>query len=292
MDKFKLFFSRISLLNEQQFDELSKYASFAIKLPTNQVGAPIKTTLHITLKKLLPIDLFSILFNNIQETKNKLEVHFIGNPVAIDTQELSKYIQFFLEYKKINNVLVHNLVKRQSLSISDSGLILITYESKSELHEFKLIEKGLLDFLHSINLHTTGFDYEFNHDHKEIEAIKKAKQEQIYASLAPINADETQLRKVTIYNQNLFKNKFKDPITKLSEIVFTGENQYINVTGEIFKVTNDTLKNGNQKFVFYITDYDDSLAITVFVGTRKATNSWGTDSNLPLYYLNSLKKGD
>jgi DNA polymerase III alpha subunit (gram-positive type) len=127
--------------------------------------------------------------------------------------------------------------------------------------------------LHLINFHVTGFDYEFNHDRKEIEAVKKAKQEQIYASLVPINADEAQLRKVTVYNQNLFKSKFKDPITKLSEIIFTGENQYINVSGEIFKITNDTLKNGNQKFIFYITDYDDSLAITVFVGTRKAINS-------------------
>jgi DNA polymerase-3 subunit alpha (Gram-positive type) len=292
MDKFKLFFSRIGLLNERQFDEFIKYALFEIKLPTSEIGAPVKTTLHITLKSLPPIELFDSLYKNINGIQDKLQIVFIGNPIVIDAEQLCSYIQYFFKINRINNILLGNLINRQNIAITDSGLVMITYDSKSEMKEFKLIENALLDFLHSINLFVSGFDYHANNDHKQLEAYKKAKTEQMLAPLTSTNQDELQLKKVSQYNKNVFVNKYKDPMTKISDIVYTGENQYINVSGEIFKITMDTLRNGAQKFVFYISDYEDSIAISLFVGVRKAFNSYGLDINLPFYYLNSFKKGD
>jgi DNA polymerase III alpha subunit (gram-positive type) len=292
MDKFKTFFSRIGLLNEPQFDELSRHAQFEIKLPTNKVGAPLKTTLNILLKSVPSSQLINTLYENIENIKDKLNVVFIGNPIPIDIHQLSSYILLFFKINGINNVLLNNLIQRENIAITDSGLVMITYDSKSEMKEFKFIEKTLLDFLRSINLFVTGFDYQANHDQKQLNAYKKVKEEEILATLRPTNVDELQLRRVIAYNQNIFINKYKDPITKISNIVYTGENQYLNVSGEIFKINVDILKNGAQKFVFYVSDYEDSIAITLFAGVKKAFNAYGADINLPFHYLKSFAKGD
>jgi DNA polymerase III alpha subunit (gram-positive type) len=280
------------LLNEQQFDELSKHATFGIKLATNEINAPTKTTLEINLKSALPIELFEIFYKNIACIKDKLDVIFIGKPIVIDVDQLTTYIQFFFQFNDIHNVLLINLIKRENIAILDSGLVLVTYNNKTEMKEFKSIENSLLEFFNFINLFVTGFDYEINQDHKQLEAYKKAKHEQIMAALTPVNADELQLKKVASHNLNALTNKYKDSLIKISDIVYTGENQYHNVSGEIFKITIDTLRNGTQKYVFFISDYEDSIAITLFAGVKKAFNSYGLDINLPPFYLNTFKKGD
>jgi DNA polymerase III alpha subunit (gram-positive type) len=292
MDRFKIFFSRIGLLNEQQFDEFTKYASFEIKLPTGEIGAPLKTSLNVALKSIPPIELFDVFYRNIQFVKDKLNINFIGSPIVVDAEQLTVYIAYFFRISEIHNILLLNLIQRQNIAISDSGLVVITYDSKSEMKEFKLVEKSLIDFFHTINFFVTGFDYELNQDRKQLDAYKKVKEEEMLAALSQVNNDELQLKKINAYNQGVLTNKYKEPITKISDIVYTGENQYIVVSGEIFKITIDTLKNGTQKFMFYVSDYEDSIAITIFAGSRKAFNSYGADINLPVHYLKSFKKGD
>jgi DNA polymerase III alpha subunit (gram-positive type) len=174
-----------------------------------------------------------------------------------------------LDANQIGNVLVRNLIGRQSFSISDSGLVIVTYDNKSELHEFQKIENELVKFFQFANFHITGFDYEFNHDRQQIEADKKVREEKMFSKLNPINTTENELKKVEVYNLQIF-NKFKDRQVKLADIVFGGDNQYAIVSGEIFKIKSDQLKSGNQKFTFYITDYEDTFVITTFVGVRKA----------------------
>jgi DNA polymerase-3 subunit alpha (Gram-positive type) len=292
MDKFKQFFSRINLLNEQQFDELSKYATFDIAVATRKPGAPLKTTLNITLNSVPPVELFGTFLKNIQKINDKLKVNFIGPLVPVDVEQLTDYIQYFFQVNNIHNVLLLNLIKRENIAISDTGLVIVTYDNKSEMKEFKLIEKSLHDFFRSINFFVSGFDYEINPDHQKIETYRIAKEEQILATLKPINSSEIEFKRVEAHNRNAFTNKYKDPLTKISDIVYTGDNQYINVSGEIFKIKQDTLKNGTQKFVFYISDYEESIPITLFAGFKKAFNSYMLDINLPVFYLNSFKKGD
>jgi DNA polymerase-3 subunit alpha (Gram-positive type) len=292
MEKFKLFFERTKLLSLEQFNELNKYATLKIKIPPAELKTPGKICLEIRLKSILPIELFKPLYKNIQRLKEQFQVKFVGNPLSVDVDQLGQYINLFAEYENISNALITNLIQRKAFTISDSGFVIVTYDNKSEFNEFQLIEQKILVFFRSINIFINSFDYQANFDKKEIDAFKKAKEEQIKAMLSPKNADDIQLQKINTYNQNVFINKYKEPITKIADIIYTGENQYVNVSGEIFKITVDTLKNGTQKFVFYISDYDDSIAITVFAGSRKAMNAYGVDVNLPLFYLYSFKKYD
>jgi DNA polymerase III alpha subunit (gram-positive type) len=291
MDKFRLFFSRLDLLELEQFNELCKYVTFDIYLPTKKLNDPEKVCLKIKLKQVIPIEIFSVLYRNISGKKEFVDVEFVGNPVPIEPEQLSAYILFFLELNNIHNVLIINLIKRQSLTISDSGLVVITYDSKSEFKEFHTIEPELLNFFDVNKIFISKFDYQFNDDYKEVEAFRKTREEQILTPLKT-NLDEIELKRVQIHNQKIFNNKCKEPNVKLVDIVYTGENQYVNVSGEIFKITVDPLRNGTQKFVFYISDYEDSIAITLFAGVKKSLNSYAADVNLPTFYLKSFKKGD
>jgi DNA polymerase III alpha subunit (gram-positive type) len=291
MDKFKTFFLRVNFMNEAEYEELSKYATFSIKLPTSNLNVLTNTTLQIKLNAILPINLFKSFYQNIQKSLDKLNVVFVGSPLPADEEQFTDYIQFYFNDHNIHNVLVRNLIERQAFSISDSGLVIITYDNKSELHEFKLIEEDLLSFFKRINFFVTGFDYEFNKNRQELEASRKAREEQLQASRVSFDSEKTQLLKVKKYNSASIA-KFKCPSVKLNQIVYGGDDNYVIVTGEIFKVKIDSLKSGTQKYTFYITDYEDTFVITAFAGVKKAFASWGMDTNLPVPYLNSLRVGD
>jgi DNA polymerase III alpha subunit (gram-positive type) len=270
MDKFKTFFIRVNLMTEPQYHELSKYATFSIKLPTGKLDAPLQTTLYIHLKSAIPIELFKTLYKNIQKSEDKLNIFFAGAPLVVDEDIFTNYIKFYLEVHNINNILVKNLIDRQAFSIADSGLAIITYDNKSELHEFKSIEEEIIGFFKRINFFITGFDYEFNKNHQEMEALKKVREEQLQNSRIAFDSEKAQLAKVNKYNSSALA-KFKCPTLKLGEIVYGGDENYVIVTGEIFKVKIDSLRMGAQKFTFYITDYDDAFVVTAFAGVKKAS---------------------
>jgi DNA polymerase III alpha subunit (gram-positive type) len=278
-------------MTESEYEELSKYATFSIKLPTSNLNVTTNTTLQVKLNAALPINLFKSFYQNIQKSLDKLNVVFVGSPLFIDEEQFTDYIRFYFDNHNINNVLVRNLIERQAFSISDSGLVIITYDNKSELHEFKLIEENLILFFKRINFFVTGFDYEFNKNRQELEASKKAREEQLQASRTSFDSDKAQLLKVGKYNNSCIA-KFKCPSVKLNQIVYGGDENYVIVSGEIFKVKTDSLKSGALKYTFYITDYEDTFVITAFAGVKKAIASWGNDTNLPVPYLNSFKPGD
>jgi hypothetical protein len=81
-------------MTKLEYEELSRFAHFSIKLPTNNIEDPSKVTINIELKAPLPIELFKTLYANIHKIKDKIQIIFVGNLLPVDENEFSKYILF------------------------------------------------------------------------------------------------------------------------------------------------------------------------------------------------------
>jgi hypothetical protein len=91
MQKFRLFFEKINLLKNAQFDELIKCVTLDIELP-NKTHDDIY--LNITYLSTIPIEIFTNLYLNSLNFKNNLKIVFKNTIACIELEDFINYLKF------------------------------------------------------------------------------------------------------------------------------------------------------------------------------------------------------
>jgi hypothetical protein len=258
MEKYRTFFNKIKLLNDEQFNLLSQHAGFDIQLP-DVPGACVKLGIH--LKSILPIELFKTINNAIIALNNQITVNIEGDIIIDDVDVLDSYIDYFLDFTNNKNIVISNLLKRKAFYLMESGLVIVPYFNNVEMTEFKRIEKPLIVFLKECGIKVGGFDYKIDEDRQKL-ALYKQKQLDDLKKHTIVQNDDIQIKKVT--NDNAITVK---TISSLNDLAI--EDRTAVIQGELFKVEQVNTRKG-KLYKFSVTDYSNAITLVVFEG--KSTN--------------------
>jgi hypothetical protein len=279
MNKSKIFFEKIGILNDKDFDVLSQYANVTINLPLNNGGI---VNVIINFHKILPIEIFKKIYCASSKLNNQIKIEFKSRIGDFEISSLVNYIKFFIEINNIKKLCIDNLLKRQAIDITESGLLIFHYFNKVEINELKEIETDLLNFLKKIAFAITGIDYQMDQERQGLEIHK---QKQLDKILITTDHSPRVIALKKAAEQNFIKEKTVDSIVKLQI-----EERNAIIGGEIFKI--EQIRPRNKQLLIYkfsITDYEGAIVITAFA--QNDSQRWGSRF-LPQYYLDSFTKGD
>ena len=233
INKFRKFFTQTKILNEEEFNILANCAALSIKINKKTGNYDVS----ISLKKILPIEIYKKINNAKNKAKNLFEFEFNGNNVTnFSLEEINPYIYFFIDEDSNTTNSDNFFVKKLNIELNENILVL-NISNKSILEELKKIENQLL-----INLKNVGFKIksivfnvnEYKHDANSIariQMINRINAENI-KNLSSNNA---------ISNANIIKTKSIIPLNEIDEYTKNGI-----IEGQIFKkkvvVTKKNLK--------------------------------------------------
>jgi hypothetical protein len=185
-------------------------------------------------------------------------VVFKGVIIDITTEQLSQYIQYFLELNHIKNMGLINLVKRQAFDIMESGGLIVHYFNKIELDEFKIHETELIVFLSSIGLNIKSVDYQIDEDRQNFKIYQQKQLDDLKKQTTFFKADDPFLRKIAIDNE--IKAKATIDIKDL-EVGLKG----VVINAQIFDIKPVITTKLNKKiYKFSVTDFTGGIVLTIF----------------------------
>jgi hypothetical protein len=185
-------------------------------------------------------------------------VVFKGVIIDITTEQLSQYIQYFLELNHIKNMGLINLVKRQAFDIMESGGLIVHYFNKIELDEFKIHETELVAFLSSIGFNITNVDYQIDEDRQNFKIYQQKQLDDLKKQTTSFKTDDPFLRKIAVDNE--IKVKATIDIKDL-EVGLKGTV----INAQIFDIKPIITTKLNKKiYKFSVTDFTGGIVLTIF----------------------------
>jgi hypothetical protein len=256
MDKHKIFFEKIGILNDADFTALTQYANVEVHLPSKN---NILVTIEITINKPLPVDIFKKIYHATLRLSDQIKIILKSRIGDLEIDYVIEYIQFFIQIHNIQKICIDNILKRKAINITESGLLIFHYFNRVEMNELKDIEIPLLSFFKQSAIAITGIDYQLDQERQDL-AIHKQKQldKILINNIYSPSPKEIIIKKAT--DQNAIKEKNIDPINQLQIEDLTAV-----IQGEIFKV--EKILSKKKAILIYklsITDNQGAITITAF----------------------------
>lgn len=279
IDKFRKFFTQTKILNEEEFNILANCADLSIKINKKTGNYDVS----ISLKKILPIEIYKKINNAKNKAKNLFEFEFNGNNVTnFSLEEINPYIYFFIDEDSNTTNSDNFFVKKLNIELNENILVL-NISNKSILEELKKIENQLL-----INLKNVGFKIKsivFNVNEYKQDANSIARIQMINR----INAENIKnlSSNNAISNANIIKTKSIIPLNEIDEYTKNGI-----IEGQIFKKKVVVTKKNLKIFTFWVTDFENAIKVQAFI-YPDAQHSWSKKQKiLTADYLESFANGE
>lgn len=169
---------------------------------------------------------------------------------------------FFSQYiQKTNNELLKKSLNRQTLKINKNNDLILHYITDQELLLWQENEKNLKEFiLNNFSFNINNFIYEKNPSY---ENYIKSLDEDISKKINDVNLqNNVKETKKTITN---FKNKnwltlHATPIIEIDNLMMN----YV-ISGQVFNIKHEPLKNGAHFISYYVTDFSSSIIIKKYI---------------------------
>ena len=285
---WKSFFVKSKILTEQEFDCISPYCIFDMKMPTitnENVLIFIETT------KILPIEIFRKL--SLLRSHTTIYINCSSNGPQ-NKEILDDYVDFFITRNHSNDLLVAELFKKENYYVDKENFLVCKYFLEHELATIKLILKDLIIFLNNQGFSFKGTKF-------VIDEARQQKHMDLYVQLkkdineAKIDFDANKQSLLKYENLNKINSGFVSISSISNEMV--AANEVVNLQGEIFDIDKKTTSNGSIIYSFAIYDYDDNaITIKYFLSndlSKKFLNTFYRKNQcINESYLESFKIGD
>lgn len=197
-------------------------------------------------------------FNNVQ---NKILIK-----LNFDFKLLSKeWKQIFISnfIADINNELLKKSLNRQALNLTDDNELIIDYITDQELDLWMNNEANLIKYINdNYGYFITKFIYKKNSTYDDyIKSVDDDFSKKITENNTIINSSVT--NKKYSYNNSNYKKWSNLNVTKIIDI----DNpmaSYV-ISGQVFDIKKDQLKNGAYFISYYVTDFTSSIVLKKYV---------------------------
>lgn len=233
---------------------------------------------HITITKdtLVPAPVFKAFCLHIRDKMShiaKISFTFNYNSAVSEADIVAEYWNLFLEWVHQQIPSVNGWMNRATQDV-ESGLLTLTMSDGMalELARKKQIDQAI----------TTYYDRYFKlplkvkmvvgeSNREELEKFEQKKREEervvienmmsmIEAEMAPIEEEEGDVRLQMGY-------EIKEPAVPIQEV--QDEEKKITLQGTVFGLDKKELRNGNTLYMFYLTDFTDSMQMKVFAKSKE-----------------------
>ena len=286
-ERFKEFFKKIKLLNDDEFDSLNKICSFDFHMPSRKDGRLI---IYINAKDVLPFNVYKKIINF--KIKN-LVININNTSYYTNYSQISEYMLYWANCNCPDKLIYKDLFDKNNFYINNQQLN-IKYLMQSDLDALRHVQNDLLCFLRKLHFDIRNINFELD-EHKQTHFINAInKKNKIISEINKQVANE-------IAHQNAKYSdscKINGPVTKIHTISNELIESIVNIEGEIISLEKKQLKNNNLIiYNFIVYDHDDgAIKLSCYCSINNCNHYYQSNKNnkfvINEVYLDSFKKGD
>ena len=212
----------------------------------------------IKLDRVLPLNVYLELENNIKNVFNKVKIIKIRiNPINSNFDELNNYYNYFIDIVCKNNVR-YNTFKNRKINLNNNILLIEVY-NETEKNNLNQIKKFFLEKMNLYGYKINDLDYIIIEE-EENDLIMQIEKEKEVSSNYSFEKPKEQITEKKEYNN--YRAKKSTDITKVKDIIYEVEN--INIEVQIFGIDIFESKSGYKIFTLKVTDGTDSMYVKIF----------------------------
>ncbi len=279
-NKFKIFFIKTKILTSEECDILDEYVS----LDNGYDNSNNSFFINVKINKIMPIALYEKLLDIKLRNNNNFEFNLSGFSLMYSNKELNDYFSFIVNKISSYDNQLTNLFCTTNNNLNNKNQIDIYYYGNHEFTFLKNNQEKMLSYFKLAGFPITKINLLLNKNRQSVDLYKATTSSNIQKT---IESNTTSSRDTNLFNKlNSINNS---NVVSISDL----EDGMTNTTieGYIFKIQSSKTKTNNLIFNIWVSDNEQAIRLTSFIGNNKNQQSWKKNS-LTEKYLNNLKIND
>lgn len=286
-DRFREFFKKINLFNDDEFNLINNICSFSFHMPSRNDGRLI---ININANDVLPFAIYKKIINF--KIKN-LVINIVNTTYSTNYSQISEYMLYWANCNHHDKLIYNDLFEKNNLYIQNEQLN-IKYLMQSDLAALNSVLNDLLCFLKKIHFAIKNINFELD-ENKQTNFVNAINEKNKIIS----KINKQLLNEITQQNTK-YSNccKINGPITKINSISSESLESIINVEGEIISIEKKNIKSNNLiLYIYNIYDHNNGaikISYYCMINNHIQNSKFNKNNKFILNeeYLGLFQKGD